>query len=54
MNNVTKDELNRKLKEMLRNASRKEERIDQSGQGNIIHRRKGRKDKRFSTGMEAR
>jgi hypothetical protein len=56
MNEGTRNRLDAKLKKMLDHfdqaKAKKGKSVTQSGIGNIIRRRAGRKDKRFSIGME--
>jgi hypothetical protein len=56
MNEGTRNQLEEKLKKMLNHLdqakAKQEQAIFQPGSGNIIRRRKGEKDKRFSTCME--
>lgn len=51
MNEGTRTDLEEKLKRMIKNLDQAEARRKQAvpGSGNIIRRRKGEKDKRFST-----
>ena len=53
MNKGTRNQLEVKLKNMLerldQTKAKKKEPIHQSGTGNIIRRRRGEKDKRFSS-----
>ena len=53
MNEVTRNQLEVKLKKMLNHfdqvKAKKEQPVPQSGTGNIIRRRAGEKEKRFST-----
>jgi hypothetical protein len=56
MNEGTRNQLEVKLKKMLNHLdqtkAKQEQEIPLPGTGNIIRRRKGEKDKRFSTCME--
>jgi hypothetical protein len=56
MNEGTRNRLEAKLKKMLDHfdqaKAKKRKSVTQSGIGNIIRRRAGKKDKRFSIGME--
>ena len=58
MNEGTRNQLEVKLKRMLNRLDQVEAKqkqpIPQSGSGNIIRRRKGEKDKRFSVSIERR
>ena len=58
MNKGTRNQLEVELKKMLdqfdQDKAEQEQRIPQTGTGNIIRRRKGEKDKRFSICIEPR